>query len=55
VLALGKQAFYRQAGMPLAEAYQFASATIVGNMLMEEAEEGIAAFFDKRKPRWPSR
>ena len=52
VLALGKRAFYEQLRMPLADAYRFASATIVGNMLMDEAEEGIAAFIEKRKPEW---
>jgi 1,4-dihydroxy-2-naphthoyl-CoA synthase len=25
----------------------------VDNMLDEEAEEGIGAFLDKRKPNWP--
>jgi hypothetical protein len=38
--------------MPLADAYRFGSATIVGNMLMDEAEEGLAAFIEKRKPTW---
>ncbi len=52
VLALGKKAFYEQQRMPLAEAYDFASATIVGNMLMDEAKEGIGAFIGKRKPMW---
>ncbi len=52
VLALGKQAFYRQLRMPLAAAYDFASAAIVDNMLMDEAEEGIGAFLEKRRPRW---
>jgi enoyl-CoA hydratase/carnithine racemase len=54
-LALGKKAFYEQLRMPVAEAYRFATATIVGNMLMDEAEEGIGAFFEKRKPKWPAR
>jgi len=54
VLALGKKAFYEQLRMPVAEAYDFASATIVGNMLMDEAKEGISAFIEKRKPRWSS-
>ena len=53
VLALGKKAFYEQLRMPLSEAYDFASATIVGNMLMDEAREGIGAFIEKRKPQWP--
>ena len=52
VLALGKRAFYEQLRMPLADAYRFGSATIVGNMLMDEAEEGIAAFIEKRKAVW---
>ena len=53
VLALGKQAFYRQLAMPIADAYRFTSATIVDNMLMDEAEEGIGAFIEKRTPSWP--
>ena len=54
VLALGKKAFAEQLAMPISEAYRFATATIVDNMLMEAAEEGIGAFFEKRKPSWPS-
>jgi enoyl-CoA hydratase/carnithine racemase len=53
VLALGKKAFAEQLRMPIADAYRLATATIAGNMLMEEAEEGIGAFFDKRRPNWP--
>jgi enoyl-CoA hydratase/carnithine racemase len=52
VLALGKRAFYEQLRTPVAEAYRFASATIVDNMLMDEAAEGISAFIEKRKARW---
>jgi enoyl-CoA hydratase/carnithine racemase len=52
VLALGKQAFARQLTMPVADAYRLGTATIVDNMLMDEAEEGIGAFFAKRKPSW---
>jgi enoyl-CoA hydratase/carnithine racemase len=54
VLALGKHAFYEQLRMPVAEAYLFASATIVDNMLMDEAAEGISAFIEKRKAKWPT-
>ena len=52
VLALGKSAFYRQIHMDLAEAYLLATQTIADNMLMDEAEEGIGAFLDKRNPDW---
>jgi len=52
VLALGKGAFYRQLNMDLGDAYHFAVQTIADNMLMVEAQEGISAFLDKRKPNW---
>ena len=52
-LKIGKEAFYRQLAMPLEEAYAYASEIMVENMLDAEAEEGIGAFIDKRKPSWP--
>jgi len=52
-LRIGKEAFYRQLDMPLDEAYAYASKVMVENMLDAEAEEGIGAFIDKRKPNWP--
>ena len=39
---IGKEAFYRQLEMPLAEAYKYASDVMVENMLARDAEEGIA-------------
>ena len=51
-LAIGKKAFYRQADMSLAEAYDYAACVMVENMLARDAEEGIGAFLEKRKPRW---
>jgi len=51
-VALGKAAFYKQAEMPLAEAYEYASAVMTRNMMARDAVEGIAAFLDKRKPNW---
>src|SRR5271156_267834 len=44
VLAIGKRAFYRQIELPLAEAYAFASAAMVGNLAEPDADEGISAF-----------
>lgn len=52
-LKIGKEAFYRQAEMPLEEAYRYTSQAMVENMLDAEAEEGIGAFIEKRKPDWP--
>ncbi|MCV2866978.1 enoyl-CoA hydratase, partial [Defluviimonas sp. WL0075] len=51
-LATGKRAFYAQREMPLAEAYDHASAVMVENMLARDAQEGIAAFIEKRTPKW---
>jgi enoyl-CoA hydratase/carnithine racemase len=49
---IGKETFYRQAEMPLAEAYKYASEVMVENMLARDAEEGITAFIEKRNPNW---
>lgn len=52
-LVIGKETFYRQIDMPLAEAYDHASAVMVENMMIADAREGIAAFLEKRAPVWP--
>ncbi|MBM3544263.1 MAG: enoyl-CoA hydratase [Alphaproteobacteria bacterium] len=52
-LKIGKEAFYRQLDLSLEDAYHYASAVMVENMLDDEAKEGIGAFIDKRPPRWP--
>ncbi len=52
---IGKEAFYRQAEMPLADAYKYASDVMVENMLARDAEEGISAFIEKRAPQWQDR
>jgi enoyl-CoA hydratase/carnithine racemase len=54
-IKVGKEAFYRQLEMPLAEAYKYASDVMVENMLARDAEEGIGAFIDKRQPKWEDR
>lgn len=51
-LAIGKRAFYQQKEMDLAAAYNYASRVMVDNMLARDAEEGIAAFIEKRAPDW---
>ena len=54
-LKIGKEAFYRQAELPLAEAYAYASEVMTRNMLARDAEEGIDAFLEKRPPQWEDR
>ena len=51
-IAIGKDAFYKQIELPLSEAYDYASDAMVKNMLLNDAEEGIGAFLEKRKPHW---
>jgi enoyl-CoA hydratase/carnithine racemase len=55
VVKIGKEAFYRQAELDLAAAYDYASNVMVENMLARDAEEGIAAFVQKRSPTWEDR
>ena len=51
-VAIGKETFYRQLEMPIDDAYRFAADVMVRNMLHAEAQEGIGAFLEKRKPDW---
>jgi enoyl-CoA hydratase/carnithine racemase len=54
-IRLGKEAFYRQIGMSLAEAYHYTAEVMVENLLTRDANEGIGAFIEKRKPTWQDR
>jgi enoyl-CoA hydratase/carnithine racemase len=51
----GKQAFYRQADLPQAEAYAFTQQVMTENALAADAQEGICAFLEKRPPHWQDR
>ena len=51
-LKIGKEAFYAQAEMGLAEAYEYTQRVMVENMMACDAEEGIGAFIEKRPPEW---
>jgi enoyl-CoA hydratase/carnithine racemase len=51
-IAVGKEAFYRQIEMDLSAAYAYTSEVMTKNMLAHDAEEGIDAFIEKRKPVW---
>ncbi len=52
---VGKEAFYRQLELGLAEAYAYASEVMTENMMARDAEEGICAFIEKRTPTWEDR
>ncbi|TMJ36096.1 MAG: enoyl-CoA hydratase, partial [Alphaproteobacteria bacterium] len=55
VTKIGKEAFYRQIDMPLADAYDYAAHVMVENLLIEDSKQGIGAFIDKRPPKWEDR
>ena len=52
---IGKQAFYKQLEMPLHKAYQYTSKVMTNNAMELDAEEGISAFLEKRKPKWKNK
>jgi enoyl-CoA hydratase/carnithine racemase len=52
VIALGKDAFYRQIDLPQSQAYDFAEETMAINAKAADAREGISAFLEKRPPQW---
>ena len=51
-LAIGKEAFYRQAELTLDQAYAYTAEVMVKNLEARDAQEGINAFIDKRQPTW---
>ena len=55
VLAIGKEAFYEQIDLALADAYAYAGEVMATNMMARDAGEGIDAFLEKRAPAWRGR
>lgn len=55
VIAAGKKTFYEQADEGLAQAYVVATEAMVENLRTEDGREGVAAFVEKRKPRWKNK
>jgi enoyl-CoA hydratase/carnithine racemase len=52
--ALGKHAFYAQVDLPQDKAYAYAIEVMAAAALTEDAQEGIAAFLEKRHPVFAS-
>lgn len=51
-IRIGKRLFQQQAHLALDEAYRLCSTAMIENLLLPEAEEGVAAVFEKRSPEW---
>lgn len=54
-VAIGKRMFYKQLEMGLSDAYDYAAEVMACNMMSDDAQEGIDAFMQKRKPEWRHR
>jgi enoyl-CoA hydratase/carnithine racemase len=52
VIAAGKALFYGQLETDVGSAYQLAGEAMARNMINEIAQEGVAAFIEKRTPNW---
>ena len=48
----GKDMFYKQLNMSVEDAYDYASDVMTGNMMADDASEGIDAFIEKRQAVW---
>jgi enoyl-CoA hydratase/carnithine racemase len=55
VVGVGKGAFYRQLEMPVEQAYSYTKEVMSFNATFADAQEGICAFLEKRKPEWKGR
>lgn len=51
-VSMGKEMFYKQLEMGLEEAYAYAGEVMACNMMADDAQEGFAAFLEKRQPVW---
>lgn len=51
----GKNMFYKQLNMELAEAYEYAAEVMTCNMMADDVGEGIDAFIEKRPALWTGR
>jgi enoyl-CoA hydratase/carnithine racemase len=55
VIGIGQQAFYAQIDLDQAKAYDYTKEVMSLNAMAEDAQEGIGAFLEKRKPCWSGR
>jgi enoyl-CoA hydratase/carnithine racemase len=55
LMKLGKDALWRQGDMGLEDAWDYLRAQLAIAFATEDIHEGVAAFFEKREPRWKGR
>jgi enoyl-CoA hydratase/carnithine racemase len=53
VIGVGKEVFYRQAGLRQREAYEVTQPVMARSAGEAAAQEGMSAFLAKRPPVWP--
>jgi len=51
-VAIGKQAFYAQIDLDQRKAYDYTKQVMSLNAMAADAQEGIGAFLEKRRPNW---
>jgi enoyl-CoA hydratase/carnithine racemase len=51
---IGKQAYYAQMELAQPQAYAYAQEVMASASQIPDAQEGMHAFLEKRKPEWPS-
>lgn len=55
IVALGKKAFYTQVDLEQNKAYDYTKEVMSMNAMAADAQEGMTAFLEKRKPCWSDR
>src|SRR5215510_14752783 len=51
-VSIGKRAFYTQIGLDQPKAYSYGKDVMSLNAMADDAQEGMGAFLEKRKPDW---
>jgi enoyl-CoA hydratase/carnithine racemase len=51
-IATGKRAYWSQADHPESTAYEITAPVMASNAAADDAQEGMSAFLEKRKPMW---
>jgi len=52
IVRLGKAAFYDQLGLNEEAAYERATDVMTANAMLHDAQHGMQAFLQKRRPAW---